>query len=85
VTDDESLTRREVLAAFSDAFHRAKLHTTPGWLVKLAAGPAAGALVNSQRVSNKKFRAASGWAPRFPSAREGWEYEAQRRGQEATS
>jgi nucleoside-diphosphate-sugar epimerase len=79
VTDDESLTRREVLAAFAAEFHRHTLHTTPGWLVKIAAGPASGALVNSQRVSNRKFRAAAGWAPRFPSAREGWAYEARRR------
>jgi nucleoside-diphosphate-sugar epimerase len=82
VTDDESLTRREVLAAFAEEFDQAKLHTTPGWLVKIAAGPASGALVNSQRVSNKKFRAAAGWAPRFPSVREGWAYEARRRTEE---
>ena len=83
VTDDESLTRREVLTAFAEEFHQAKLHTTPGWLVKLAAGPASGALTNSQRVANKKFRAAAGWAPRFPSVREGWAYEARRRDEEA--
>jgi nucleoside-diphosphate-sugar epimerase len=83
VTDDESLTRREVLMAFANEFNQAKLHTTPGWLVKLAAGPASGALTNSQRVSNKKFRTAAGWAPRFPSVREGWAYEATRRAQEA--
>jgi hypothetical protein len=26
----------------------------------------------SQRVSNRKFREASGWAPAYPSVREGW-------------
>jgi hypothetical protein len=29
-------------------------------------------LARSQRISNRKLRAASGWAPRFPSVREGW-------------
>jgi nucleoside-diphosphate-sugar epimerase len=83
VVDDESLTRRQVLEAFSAAFHKGKLHTTPTWMVKLAAGPASGALVNSQRVSNRKFRDATGWAPQFPSVREGWAFEAARREQEA--
>jgi nucleoside-diphosphate-sugar epimerase len=83
VTDDEPLTRRQVLEAFASAFHKGRLHTTPGWMVKIAAGPASGALTNSQRISNKKFRGAAGWAPRFPSVREGWELEAARREQEA--
>ena len=83
VTDDESMTRRDVLDAFATAFHKHKLHTTPGWMVKVAAGPAAGALINSQRVSNQKFRTASGWAPQYPSVREGWAAEARQREQEA--
>jgi hypothetical protein len=29
-------------------------------------------LTRSLRVSNARFRAATGWAPRYPSAREGW-------------
>jgi hypothetical protein len=29
-------------------------------------------MTRSQRVSNRRFREASGWAPRRPSAREGW-------------
>jgi hypothetical protein len=30
------------------------------------------ALTRSLRVSNARFRAATGWAPRYPGAREGW-------------
>jgi hypothetical protein len=29
-------------------------------------------LTRSMRVSNRRFRQASGWQPRYPSAREGW-------------
>jgi nucleoside-diphosphate-sugar epimerase len=29
-------------------------------------------LARSQRMSNGKFRAAAGWAPKFPSVREGF-------------
>jgi hypothetical protein len=40
--------------------------------MRLAGGAAADALLASQRVANAKFRDASGWSPRFPSARDGW-------------
>jgi hypothetical protein len=29
-------------------------------------------LSRSQRISNRKLRDESGWAPRYPSVREGW-------------
>jgi len=76
VVDDEPTTRRAYLDAFASAFHTSRLRTTPGWVVRIAAGPAAEALTGSQRVANGKFRAATGWAPRYPSVREGWRAEA---------
>jgi hypothetical protein len=33
---------------------------------------AAELMARSLRISNQKLREASGWAPRFPSIREGW-------------
>jgi len=72
VVDDEPLTRRAYLDAFSQAFDLPRLHATPGWLLKVLAGPVAKALVASQRVANGRFRAATGWAPAYPSVREGW-------------
>jgi nucleoside-diphosphate-sugar epimerase len=72
VVDDEPLTRRAYLDAFSYAFDLPKLRITPGWVLKLMAGKAASILVASQRVSNGRFRATTGWAPSYPSAREGW-------------
>jgi nucleoside-diphosphate-sugar epimerase len=72
VVEDEPVTRRDYLDAFSAAFGVRKLRPTPTWLVKLMSGGAAAAVIRSWRVSNKKFRDATGWSPRYPSVREGW-------------
>lgn len=72
VVEDEPVTRRDYLDAFSAAFGVAKLRPMPTWLVKLSSGSAAAAVIRSWRVSNKKFRDATSWAPRYPSVREGW-------------
>jgi nucleoside-diphosphate-sugar epimerase len=79
VCDDEPLTRRDALDAFSTAFDLKKLRTNPAWLMKLLAGPAAASLIASQRVSNQKFNAATGWTPKYPSLREGWKAEHEKR------
>lgn len=70
VVDDEPLTKR----AFADALGEA-VGTTP-WLrppgrVALLLGHRTTSLTRSLRVSNRRFRDATGWAPRYPSAREG--------------
>jgi nucleoside-diphosphate-sugar epimerase len=70
--EDEPVTRREYLDAFSAAFGLPKLRPVPTWLVRLTSGAAAEAIIRSQRVSNGKLREATGWAPRYPSVREGW-------------
>ena len=72
VVEDDPTTRREYLDAFSGAFGVRRLRPMPTWLVKLTAGSGAEAVIRSQRVSNRKLRDATGWAPRFPSVREGW-------------
>jgi nucleoside-diphosphate-sugar epimerase len=79
VVDDEPLTRRDALDAFSAAFGVKKLRANPVWLMKLLAGDAAQSLTASQRVSNAKFRATTGWAPAYPSQHEGWQGEARKR------
>lgn len=70
--DDEPLTRREYLDAFSAAFGLHKLHMAPRWFLRLTGGSATAAVAKSQRVSNRKLRDATGWAPQYPSVREGW-------------
>ena len=38
----------------------------------MVGGKKAGFMARSQRVSNARFKAATGWSPRVPSARDGW-------------
>jgi nucleoside-diphosphate-sugar epimerase len=67
---DEPVTRRVYVRALGAAVgHRLVLY--PGRLARFA-GPRAATLTRSQRVSNSKFKAASGWSPQYPSVREGW-------------
>lgn len=72
VGDDEPLRRGEFLAAFGLAFAIKTPKPTPALPVKVLGGSAAHALLASQRVSNARFRSATGWEPKYPSAREGW-------------
>ncbi|MCI0346357.1 MAG: DUF1731 domain-containing protein, partial [Chloroflexi bacterium] len=72
VSDDDPLTRREYLDAFAAAFGLHKLRIAPSWLIRLLAGKASRVLTASQRCRNARFRDATGWAPQYPSAREGW-------------
>jgi len=71
VGDDEPLTRRAFFAALADA-----LGVRPPWIAPRAlgrvGGARAGVLTRSQRVSNRRLRDATGWAPSFASVRDGW-------------
>lgn len=72
VVDDEPLTRREYVDAFSAAFDLPRLRIAPWWLLRAIGGAGAKALYPSQRVSNGRFREATGWAPTVRSAQDGW-------------
>ena len=52
----------------------------PPALLRLTMGKTATAVARSQRVRNDRFKQAAGWAPRYPSAREGWAATAVARG-----
>ena len=69
VCDDEPLPRRDWLAAAADAFGLVRPKPMRAFVAKLM-GSAGELMSRSQRMSNRKLRAL-GWAPRFPSAREG--------------
>ncbi len=71
VVDDEPLTKREYMAALAAAAGRAAWVRGPGRLALLL-GDRLTSLTRSLRVSNRRLRTVTGWAPRFPSAREGW-------------
>jgi nucleoside-diphosphate-sugar epimerase len=71
VVDDEPMIKREYAAALADAAGKAMWLRGPG-RVALLFGDCLTSLTRSLRVSNSRFRNASGWAPCYPSAREGW-------------
>ena len=71
VVDDEPVDRR----AWAEAFAASLGVKPPRFVAKLAKplmGRKAEMLLRSQRVSNRRFKEASGWAPRYPSVREGF-------------
>jgi len=71
VVDDEPLTKREYAQALSRAAGKALCLRLPGRSAALL-GDRLTSLTRSLRVSNQRFKSATGWAPRYPSAREGW-------------
>jgi nucleoside-diphosphate-sugar epimerase len=71
VVDDEPLTKRDYAAALAAAAGKATWVRGPG-RAALLFGDRLTSLTRSLRVSNARLRAATGWAPRYPSAREGW-------------
>jgi nucleoside-diphosphate-sugar epimerase len=71
VVDDAPLTKRAYADAMAAAAGRRAWVRGPGRLALLL-GNRTTSLTRSLRVSNGRFRAETGWAPRYPSAREGW-------------
>jgi 2-alkyl-3-oxoalkanoate reductase len=71
VADDEPLRRRDMANVIAAGLGVAAPRPLPGWVAKLA-GSLGELMSRSVRISNRKLRTASGWAPRWPSLREGW-------------
>jgi 2-alkyl-3-oxoalkanoate reductase len=71
VSDDEPLRHRDFADALADALGVPPPHLPPAWMAYLA-GSIGRTLARSLRISNRKLRAASGWAPRYPSVRDGF-------------
>lgn len=71
IVDDEPLTKREYANALSTAADRRAWLRLPG-RAALLLGERSTSLTRSLRVSNKRFKAATGWTPCYPSVREGW-------------
>ena len=70
VADDCPLSHREFADTLADAAHVAHPRLPPAWIASLG-GSVARALTRSLRISNRKLRDSSPWAPRYRSAREG--------------
>ena len=77
VTDDEPLRMRDYARAVTDAFGLKPARRVPKWLFGLVGGGPARYLLSSQRVANARFKEKTGWAPKYRSAREGWQQIAQ--------
>jgi nucleoside-diphosphate-sugar epimerase len=71
VVDDEPLSRRDTFAALADALGVRPPRVTLAALTRLG-GEKTATLARSQRVSNERFKQATGWSPANPSVREGW-------------
>jgi nucleoside-diphosphate-sugar epimerase len=71
VADDEPLRRREWVDSLAAALRSRRPKLPPKWFSRLG-GSLTELLARSQRISNRKLRQESGWAPRYPSVREGW-------------
>jgi nucleoside-diphosphate-sugar epimerase len=71
VVDDEPLTRSEHFDALGRALGVRTPRFAPAVARKLG-GSKTEMLARSQRVSNERFKKETGWAPGYPSAREGW-------------
>ena len=71
VGEDEPVRRREFAEVVAKGIGAPPPRMQPAWMGRLM-GSLGELLSRSQRMSNRKFREASGWRPRYPSIREGW-------------
>ncbi len=71
IVEDEPPTTEEINRAMAQAVGRRHLRALPTLLTDRMV--ITGAMRRSQRVSNRRFRIATGWSPRLRSANGGWE------------
>lgn len=71
VGDDEPLRRRAWFDSLARALEVPPPRLPPAWIAPLL-GSTGRTVARSQRMSNAKFKRASGWVPRYPSVEAGW-------------
>ena len=71
VGDDEPVRRQAYFEALATALGAPPPWLPPAWTAKLF-GSVGETIGRSHRMSNAKFKRASGWVPRYPSVVEGW-------------
>ncbi|MBN2361432.1 MAG: NAD-dependent epimerase/dehydratase family protein [Deltaproteobacteria bacterium] len=72
VTDNEPVTAKAIAEEAARHMSVNKAGGIPGFMLKLVVGGlVAEPLLHSVRMTNKKFVAATGWQPQFPTYREG--------------
>ena len=72
VVEDEPVTMREYSRTLAEVFGAPRPLRVPKWVAGLVIGEPAKYITRSQRVSNRRFKEATGWSPRFASVREGF-------------
>lgn len=72
VSDDEPLQRREYVDSLASLLSIPSPRLPPRWIEKLL-GSLGETLARSERISNRKLKNASNWAPKYPSMRQGWQ------------
>ena len=71
VIEDEPMRRRDFGEGLARRLHVRPPRFLPRWAAMLG-GSVAGATSRSLRISSRKLRDASGWAPRYPSTLDGF-------------
>ena len=71
IVDDDPVTKRQNSAALAEAVGARRSLVGPG-RAALLLGDRTTSMTRSLRVSNQRFRAGTGWSPRYPSVREGY-------------
>jgi 2-alkyl-3-oxoalkanoate reductase len=71
VVDDEPVRQRQLKTALAAAAERRWVLSLPAWLMRIMAGPAGEVFTRSLRISNRRFREETGWAPTVSNAVEG--------------
>ncbi len=72
ITDDEPVRQGDWVPAMAAAMAAPPPRRVPVWVGRLAAGPMASAMSELRGASNAKARTELGWAPSYPSYREGF-------------
>lgn len=80
IAEDNPSTQLEYAQICAEELHLPKVRKFPRWLGKIILGGPANYILNSTRISNKKFKEATGWAPKYPSVREGFQQVAEAMG-----
>jgi nucleoside-diphosphate-sugar epimerase len=71
VVDDEPMRRAEWVRSLASATGIPTPKPIPGWVAALG-GSVMRLIARSQRISNRRFREASHWTPRYRSAADAW-------------
>ena len=71
VVEDEPMRRGDWTRALAEAAGIPEPKPIPAWMTAIG-GSMIKLMSRSERISNRKFRDASGWAPKYPKASDAW-------------